>query len=42
MTGEKYSKVHWRGSEQLENRAWSQTTGLLPMVTVYMSLEKIP
>jgi hypothetical protein len=32
MTGEKYIKVHWRGSKQLESRAESQTMGLLPMV----------
>jgi hypothetical protein len=34
MTGEIYMKVHWRGSEQLESRAGSQTMGLLPMVMV--------
>jgi hypothetical protein len=34
MTGEKYIKVHWRGSELLESRAEMQTMGLLPMVMV--------
>jgi hypothetical protein len=42
MSGEKYNKVHWRGSEELEIRAGSQTMGLLPMVTVYMSFDKFP
>jgi hypothetical protein len=34
MTGEKYIKVHWRGSEQLESRAEMQTMGHHPMVVV--------
>jgi len=34
MTGEKYIKLHWRASEQLESRAGSQTMGHHPMVVV--------
>jgi hypothetical protein len=37
MTGDKYIKVHCRGSEQLESRGLgvgSQTMGLVPMVMV--------
>jgi len=34
MTGENFSKLHLRGSEQLETRAGIQAMGLLPMVMV--------
>jgi hypothetical protein len=34
MTGEKYFKVQWRGSEQLESRAGIRNMGHLPMVMV--------
>jgi len=32
MTGEKYMKVHWRWSEELERREGGQTMGHHPMV----------
>jgi len=34
MTGEKYMKVHWRASEQLESGAGGQTMEHHPMVVV--------
>jgi hypothetical protein len=32
MTGEKYMKIHWRGSEKLEGRAGSHIMELLLIV----------